>query len=139
MTGFSSESSLKIYEAMYKEIDSLLFNDNSSSKKFDHDKKDSGRKSSTRKDSSRLGSKGFTKTSKAKQVEFKIDTPPVWKYDISQDLMVGMITRAANFTKKQMAKLNRIAQLPPKKLRLFTLNVLNNNYGISGNNSEESD
>jgi len=77
MTGFSSESSLKIYEAMYKEIDSLLFNDNSSSKKLDNDKKDSGRKSSTRKDSSRLGSKGFTKTSKAKKVEFKIDTPPV--------------------------------------------------------------
>lgn len=81
MTGFSTESSLKVYEAMYRELDTLLFNDNIVSKKADHEKKDSSRKSSSRRDNSKTGSNfGGSKTKKSKSkrtYEFSIEEKPV--------------------------------------------------------------
>ena len=101
---------------MYRELSTLLFNDN---KKSDHEKKDSSRKSSSRRDNSKTGSNfGGSKTKKSKSkrtYEFSIEEKPVWTYKITQDTMIGIISRTANFNKKQLLKLNKFAQLPPKK------------------------
>lgn len=116
-TGFSSELSLQVNEAMFREINSLLYPDTGSTKKVETEKKDSSRKSSHRREHSKRDS-GSSKTRKSKiksKVTFDVSVPPVCNFNITQDEMVALISRAANFTKKQLAKLTKLSNLPQNK------------------------
>jgi LysM repeat protein len=103
---------------MYKEIDGLIFSD--SAVKNGDTGGSSSRKSTSRKDTSKLIEKTPIKsksTMKIKKIpDFPLDQKPFCTYDIDQNTMLGLISRAANFNKKQIQKLDKLAILPQKKI-----------------------
>ncbi|CAI2384502.1 unnamed protein product [Moneuplotes crassus] len=118
-TGFSSESSLHINQAMYRELNTLLFPDSCTNKKNVEEKKESSRKSSHRNNSSKRDSHASgskTKKSKSKsRVEFNVTEIPVCNFDITQGEMEVFIKRIADLSNKKLAKLAKLANLPARK------------------------
>lgn len=107
------------YEALYAEIDGLLFSDGSS-KKGDQDKKDSSRKTTGRKDHVKAptGQVVATKTKAPKSKRdmlFPEGQKPYCQYTMTNDQMVALISRTANFSKKQLEKLAKMAYIPEKQ------------------------
>lgn len=105
---------------MYKEIDGLIFCETSAIKKTDTGGNSSSRKSTSRKENSKSIDKSSPlklRTGKMKKIpDFPLDQKPFCTFDIDQETMLGLISRTANFTKKQMQKLDKLAVLPDKKI-----------------------
>jgi len=113
---------VKKYEMQFKEIEALIFNEFDSKNKADTDKKDSSRKNTSRKEHTKSVpmnqqmSPAKTKSSGKSKTMFDFDNElvPECTYDITQDRMTILITRAASFTKKQMQKLEKLVEVPER-------------------------
>lgn len=97
----------------------MLFGD-ATGKKGDQDKKDSSRKTTGRKDHAKApaGQVVAVKTKAAKsknQFYLPEGQRPNCQYTMTNDQMVALISRTANFSKKQLEKLEKMAYLPVKQ------------------------
>lgn len=104
----------------YKEIDSLLYGNEQTTKKIENDKKDSSRKNTERKtvvknqSSTQFTGTKSKLTKRHKAFDFNEEQKPFFRYIISPDDMVSLISRVANFTKKQLEKLDKLLANPSK-------------------------
>ncbi|CAI2384197.1 unnamed protein product [Moneuplotes crassus] len=116
-TGFSLDSSLKNYQARYKDINSLLYGD--TFKRAVAERKDTNVSCDTNNKGKRNSNADVASIKRLKtkhKLEFNAYGLPVLNFNITQEEMEAIIRRIADMTSKKLLKLEKLASLSNDKI-----------------------